>query len=195
MRCRYRLSYFCLCSSAGSTGTSLASQNSRLNTASFCCLPASIFSFCFIFFQKKSLLFQNFALFSRCTSTLSSSICRKHSAARRNQPRTKQQSKYVTTRARQRKQADRVGRRALTQLAAFSRRTKTSKYSRQKCTTTHKTAEARVIHEGLASISNLSKIQHCSLSILCMYFVHACGVRVVSWSMEFLDLCKSSVCT
>ena len=65
MRCRYRLSYICLCSSAGSTGTSLASQSSRLNNASFCCLPASIFSFCFIFFQKKSLLFQNFALFFR----------------------------------------------------------------------------------------------------------------------------------
>ena len=159
-------------------------------------LAGEYFFVLFYFFSEEEPSFSKLcSFFSRCTSTLSSSICRKHITARRNQLRTKQQSKYVTTRARQRKQADRVGRRALTQLAAFSRRTKTSKYSRQKCTTTHKTAEARVIHEGLASISNLSKIQHCSLSILCMYFVHACGVRVVSWSMEFLDLCKSSVCT
>ena len=38
---------------------------------------------------------------------MSSSIYRKHSAAQRNQPCTKQQSTYVPIRARQRKQADR----------------------------------------------------------------------------------------
>ena len=42
---------------------------------------------------------------------LSLSIYRKHTRARRNQPCTNQQRNYVPTRARQRKQADRVGER------------------------------------------------------------------------------------
>ena len=44
-----------------------------------------------------------------CRKAFTSNIYLKHAAAHHNQPVTKQENKYVMTRARQRRQADRVG--------------------------------------------------------------------------------------
>ena len=89
---------------------------------------------------------------------LPTSIYREHSTATRHQPCTKQQTKYVLTRARQPKQADRVGESYHIQLAA--KRAKKSKSARRVYTATHNSAEAGVMREGqFSSLSNLDKIR------------------------------------
>ena len=93
---------------SGPIGTSLAFQSSHLNKAFLYYLPGSLspyFSYCF---RRQEPSFSDFfvivSLFKNMYELLSS-IYRKHSTAWRNQPCTKQQSKYVPTRTRQRKQA------------------------------------------------------------------------------------------
>ena len=69
-------------------------------------------------------------------------------------------------------------RREFIQLVVFSKRTKKSKSALQKYITTHEAAEIGVVREGL--VFNYKPNQHCSFSpSFSMYFVHACGVRVV----------------
>ena len=110
--------------------------------------------------------------------------CGKHSTAQ--SARTKPQSKHVPIRARQHKQADRVGEPAHVE-HLYS--TLSSQNERRN----------RILPKGFAFSSfDLSKIlfvQHCSFSVLSMYFVHACGVPVVIPEHGALGNCKSSVCT
>ena len=125
-----RLSYFCLSSSARYVGTSLGSESAHLNT--FYYLPASLFHF----YLLEDSSFSNFCsswAFSICLRA----YCRRPSTAstaQRIQPCTKQHSKYVPIRARQRKQADRVGSsqhvEVCVQLAVFSKRTKKNEFAR-----------------------------------------------------------------
>ena len=84
-------------------------------TPSFIMTCRRAFSLFFsLLFRRKAFFFQTFVsvdfsnLIYVCTRMLSLSIYRKHTKARRNQPCTNQQRNYVPTRARQRKQADRV---------------------------------------------------------------------------------------
>ena len=140
--------------------------------------------------------------FLMCTRI--SSIYRKHSTARRNPPCTKKQHiKYVPSRARQRKQAESwqglACRRAFIQLAAFSKRTKKSKSARQNIQYNHPQSSwswCRARRTRLYFQSQeATTLTLLSLSVLCMYFVHACGVRVVFLEHGALRICKSSVCT
>ena len=121
-----------LSSSVGSIGISLASQSSRLNNASFCYLPGSLFPL-LLFFRRRALFFQFLFLwpppFFFVRACCRRYIYRKHSAAR-SALCTQRQSKCVPTLRRQCEQAGRVGesrepacRRALVQLAVFSKRT------------------------------------------------------------------------
>ena len=128
---------------------------------------------------------------------LSSSIYRKHSTARHNQPCTKQRQ-YVPTRARQRNQQDRISESyhvAEHLHSLLCSQNKQIEIFPEKCRTTHKTAdEAGVMREGLALMSSLNKIQHCFFSpfFLCIPYMHAAS-GLFSWSMELLNLCKSPV--
>ena len=129
-RTTYRYLMFCLSSSAGSIGTSLASQSSHLNNAFFFCLRTRIFYFA-IFLEEPSFSHSFLDVRAYCRESTAST-------AQRSQPCTKQQSKHVPIIARQRKRADRVGesrepvcRRAFIQLAVFSKRTEKSKSARR----------------------------------------------------------------
>lgn len=52
------------------------------------------------------------------------------------------------------------------------------------------------MREGFAVICNLNTVQHCSSSWPSfVYFVRACGARVVILEHGALDICMSSVCT
>ena len=154
-----RLSYFCLSSSARYVGTSLGSESAHLNT--FYYLPASLFHF----YLLEDSSFSNFCsswAFSICLRA----YCRRPSTAstaQRIQPCTKQHSKYVPIRARQRKQADRVDesrepacRRTsdIIQLAMFSKRRIKNLTGPRKYKTTHKAAVAGAMREGFVIICN-----------------------------------------
>ena len=205
MRCRCGLCFF-LSSSAGSIGTTLASQELRPEQRLLVLLAGEPFPFFFIRFWKKRLLFPKLCFcgpFAIGTSMSSLSIYRKtqHSEARSalhkaaNKVRADQSA---TTQASRQSWRELACRRAfIIQLAAFSKRRKISKYVRQKNATTHKVAEAGVMREGLAFIYNVNKIKHCSFSpsFVCISYMHAASA-LFSWSMElFLDFGKSSVCT
>ena len=125
---------------------------------------------------------------------LSSSTYRKHSTARRNQPCTKQRSRKLayqsaTTQASRQRWPKLACRRAFIQLAAFSKRMKKSKSTRQKMYN-HSQSTCCCDVQGLAFISIINTIQHCFLSVFSMYFVHACGVRVFygAWALGFLQV-------
>ena len=80
----YRLSYFCLSSSAGSTGNSLASQSSHLNKGFLYCNTCGRAFFPFPFFFRRRAFSYQFLFswgFFLCTNVLRSSIYRKHSTA------------------------------------------------------------------------------------------------------------------
>ena len=90
-------------------------------------LPASLIFLLLSFFEGRAFFFSSCfsfcgPVFFACTSILSS-IYRKHSAAQRNQPAcTKQQSKYVPIRARQREQAGRVARSSILSIICYTAR-------------------------------------------------------------------------
>ena len=87
----------------------------------------------------------------------------------------------ATTQASRQSWRTRACGRVFTQLAAFSKRTKKSKSAWLKYTTTHNAAaQAGVTGKELAFISNIKKIQnYFFLSVISMYFLHACGALVV----------------
>ena len=87
---------FCLSSSAGSIGTSLASHISHLHNAFFYHLPASLF-LVHCFSEEPSYYHYLFIfLWVFFVVDVEHLLHRMHSTAQRSQPRTKQQSKYAS---------------------------------------------------------------------------------------------------
>ena len=188
MGCRYRLSYFCLSSSAGSIGTSLASQSSILNNAFSYYLPANLVRFFSSFFWKRSLLFPSFSfcgLFLICTRMLSSSTSQ-HSKAQSPLHKTKQAhaDQSATAQARWQSWRELACRRAF--YSSLHSLNEHRYRNLRKTTTTHKAAEASIARDVRQTCRYfqsrkdiLRSIQHCSFSVLSVYFVHAYCVRVV----------------
>ena len=129
--------------------------------------PASLIPFHSLLQQEPSFsLYFVYVHIFICTSMLSLRIYRKHSTAQRNQPCTKQQSKYAPIRARQRKQADRVGESqhvernttavsSITQLDVFSKKTKTSESARPTKVYNHLQSRRRIFFFFLTLRSSL----------------------------------------
>ena len=160
----------------------------------------NLISFVYIIFEKKSLLFPNLVVWtfftyvracraSNTTNTAQQGAIRP-AQSRRNQACPKQQSKYVPTRARQRKQQTELTRASLSSSVYTARCVLKTNEEIPICPAkiynhTHKAAEAGVMLEGLACISNLNKVQHCSFSpsFLCISYMPAAS-GLFSWSME-----------
>ena len=180
--------YLFLCSSAGSVGTFLASQSSHLNNAFIYkyYLPERALFRCFFFSVLEE---PSFPIFSFLSVFFDTYIRRPASSDISTTPSTRQhsagQSTRTSSKARTRrserdnasKQADRigssehvVGRRAFMQLAVFAKRRNQNLPGLKKYTT---------IHKGGVILS-----VHCSFSP--SYFVHACGVQVVS--VDYMEL-------
>ena len=127
-----------------------------------------------------------------------------HSTAQRNQPCTKQRSTYVPIRARQRKQADRVGKSQhvveLLQLDMFSNPANKSKSVEAKKNYDHKKL-VMMMREGFALVPNLkTTILHSSLSFVQIDAYDACMRRLGSFagawrSWHLQVVCSVCACT
>ena len=189
------LSCFSLSSSTGSIRTYLSSQSSHLNNDSFYYLSASIFPFYHSFLEMRyfSFFFFFVGLFSICarTSMLSSSIYRKHSAAKRNQAGTN--SKAITCRS----ERDNASKQTELARASMSSSICSSQCSQNQQRNRnlpglqkykHSQSLAGVTREGFATISNLNKVEPCSFSpyFLRISHMHAAS-GLFSLSMELLQ--------
>ena len=155
-----------------------------------------------LLFRRKAFFFQTFVsvdfsnLIYVCTRMLSLSIYRKHTKARRNQPCTNQQRNYVPTRARQRKQADRVDEREhVVEHLHSSLRSQNERRNRnlpgkniQPLTRQQLKLVWRANNSPLFPISRKYKTTFFSPSFLCISYMHAAS-WLFSWSME---LCQPS---
>ena len=167
----YKISYVCLLFSAGTIGTSLASQSSRLNNAFFYYLRARLFPVSFSLFLKKigrAFLFLFFVLFlwaffNTCTSCgrRASTVWRaQHSAIS-----SAQSSEQSTCRS----ERDNASKK--TRVGESSHVFEHFCYTARCVLKTKKSKSARPMKTYNHSRNGLHRMN--------MYFVHACGVRLV----------------
>ena len=166
------------------------------------------FSLCRFFFENFFFLFLAIYIvfvglflyvYRACCSRAStaSNGTARHGTAQHNQPCTKHQSKYVPIGARQRKQADKVGESQhvvehSNEEIEFGLACKNTDmqflYKNYSQSIITGGVMSDVIPDLFDSISDRMNMHHCpfSASFVRMYFVRACGVGVISWSMELL---------
>ena len=127
-------------------------------------------------------------------STSSSRTCREHSASTLHQAAKQVPADQGATTQADSGWREPACRRAFIQLAVFSNRTKKSKSARptKVYTLTKQLNSADAMREALAFVSNLNKIQRCSLSSLRTY-MHAAS-RVVFLKLQRSWHFESSVC-
>ena len=173
---------FDLSSLAGSIGTSLAAQELPNNNAFFYYLPMGLFPF--VFPPLKEPSFRNFCgcgpLFSYVRA-----CCRRASTANTAQQGaiSPAQSRKASTCRPERDNASKQAELATVRMSSsiftvrFVLKTKIFFFARQQYTTTHKAAEAGVMREGLAFISNLNVKHNSALSLRPFYVFRTCMRR------------------